>query len=289
MYHRSTAELSYISTARPNIPKEAIADVLTVEYPASDGLKISGVLTVPRWLEMDRLPMIVLPHGGPETHDQVGFDWMAQYFANRGYLVLQPNFRGSAGFGTAFTEAGYGEWGAAMQQDVTDGVNALIRGGQADPDRVCIIGWSYGGYSALAGGAFTPDLYQCVAAIAPVSDLPRMLLDERRAHGRSHWVIRYWEKAIADGSATRDTLRQKSPVMYAENFQAPVLLLHGKDDLIVPVAQSRRMRRALRDANKRVKLVEYRDADHSMSSPGSRLKILRELDAFVAEHIGAQD
>ncbi|MEM9668546.1 MAG: S9 family peptidase [Pseudomonadota bacterium] len=286
LFDRKKGALQFISSARPAIAKDAIADVLTIQYAAEDGLTIPGVLTLPPGKEMNNLPLIVMPHGGPEYHDQVGFDWMAQFFANRGYLVLQPNFRGSDGFGTQFTEAGYGEWGAAMQQDVTDGVLALIKGGEADPERICIVGWSYGGYSALAGGAFTPDLYKCVAAIAPVSDLPRMLSDEKRDHGWDHWVVGYWEKAMADGNATKETLRERSPARYADAFQAPVLLLHGKDDLVVPSSQSKRMRSALSEAGKDVRLVEYRGEDHSMSTPGARLEVLQELDAFIGEHIG---
>ncbi|MEO0883831.1 MAG: prolyl oligopeptidase family serine peptidase [Pseudomonadota bacterium] len=288
IFDRREKQLTFVSSSRSGIPQDAVADVLTVEYRASDGLTIPGVLTVPAGVEMDRLPLIVMPHGGPESHDQVGFHWMAQYFANRGFLVLQPNFRGSDGFGTKFIQAGHGEWGGAMQQDITDGVQALIRGGQADPDRICIVGWSYGGYAALAGGAFTPDLYKCVAAIAPVSDLARMLSDEKSDHGKDHWVVGYWERAMADGDATRDVLRERSPAMYADAFQAPVLLIHGKDDLIVPAAQSRRMRNALRDAGKSVRLVEYRGEDHSLLSPGARLKLLQELDTFVHEHIGGE-
>ncbi|MEL7128500.1 MAG: alpha/beta fold hydrolase [Pseudomonadota bacterium] len=286
LFDRAAGKLTSVSSAWPDIPANQIADVLTIEYPASDGLKIPGILTVPPGAPIENLPMIVMPHGGPESHDVVGFDYMAQFFANRGYLVLQPNFRGSDGFGSEFTRAGYGEWGGAMQQDITDGANALIEMGAADPSRVCIVGWSYGGYAALAGGAFTPDLYQCVAAIAPVSDLPRMMSDEKKDHGNNHWVVGYWERAMANGNATRETLSDKSPAMFAENFKAPVLLLHGKDDLIVPVQQSRRMRRALERAGRDVKLVEYRGQDHSLSTPGMRLKALQELDAFVTEHIG---
>ncbi|MEM8634802.1 MAG: alpha/beta fold hydrolase [Pseudomonadota bacterium] len=286
LFDRDAQELTFLSSSRPDIPRGAIADVLTVEYPATDGLTIPGVLTAPAGIDINNLPLIALPHGGPESHDQVEFHWMAQYFASRGYLVLQPNFRGSDGFGTDFVEAGYGEWGGAMQQDITDGVEALIASGRVDPDRICIVGWSYGGYAALAGGAYTPDLYRCIAAIAPVSDLPRMLIDERRDHGDDHWVVNYWEKAMADGEATRDFLRERSPAMYADEFQAPVLLLHGRDDLVVPVSQSRRMRRALRNADKDVRLVEYRGEDHSMSTPGARLEVLQELDAFISEHIG---
>jgi len=165
---RKTSQISAIGISRPNIAKEHIGEVLTLEYAASDGLNIPAIMTIPNGAEMKNLPAIIMPHGGPETHDSVGFDWMAQYFASRGYLVLQPNFRGSDGFGTAFTEAGYGGWGGVMQQDITDGVAALKDSGMIDPDRVCIIGWSYGGYAALAGGAFTPDLYNFFSMRRPI-------------------------------------------------------------------------------------------------------------------------
>ena len=284
---RATGDLTSLARSRPDIPTAAIGEILTIEYPARDGLTIPALLTVPRGAELQKLPLIVMPHGGPETHDQVGFDYMPQYFANRGYLVLQPNFRGSDGFGTEFTEAGYGGWGSSMQHDITDGVNALIAGGQVDPERICIVGWSYGGYAALAGGAFTPDLYQCVASIAGVSHLPQILVDERRDHGRDHWVIEYWEDAMANGDASRDILREKSPALHAERFQAPVLLMHGRDDLVVKINQSRLMRRALRRADHAVEFIEFKGGDHSLLTPGDRLDVLRELDKFITTHIGA--
>ena len=283
---RSTGELSRLARSRADIPAAAISEILTIEYKARDGLTIPALLTIPRGAELENLPMIVMPHGGPEAHDQVGFDYMAQYFSNRGYLVFQPNFRGSDGFGTEFTQAGYGGWGSTMQHDITDGVNSLIRGGQVDPERVCIVGWSYGGYAALAGGAFTPDLYQCVASIAGVSHLPQILVDEKRDHGRDHWVVQYWEGAMANGDASRDVLREKSPAMYAEQFEAPVLLMHGKDDLVVKINQSRLMRRALRRADRPVEFVEYKGGDHSLLTPGDRLQALQELDRFITTHIG---
>ena len=283
---RETSALTHVAASRPDIPTEAVGEVLTIEYKARDGLDIPGVMTVPNGSDMKNLPAIIMPHGGPESHDEVEFDFMAQYFASRGYLVFQPNFRGSDGFGTAFTEAGYGGWGGVMQQDITDGVQALKNGGMIDPERVCIVGWSYGGYAALAGGAFTPDLYKCVAAIAPVSDLPKMLYQEKRDHGKHHWVLSYWEKAMANGDATRETLREKSPAMFAENFQAPVLLIHGKDDLVVKINQSRIMKKALERADKEVELIQMRGEDHDLSTPGARLEALQALDGFIATHIG---
>ena len=283
---RKTGDVRPIASSRPDIPAEHVGEVLTMEYPASDGLNIPGLITVPQGAEMKSLPAIIMPHGGPESHDQIGFDWMAQYFASRGYLVFQPNFRGSDGFGTQFTEAGYGGWGGVMQQDITDGVNELIRGNMIDPSRVCIVGWSYGGYAALAGGAFTPDLYKCVVAIAPVADLPKLLIDEKNDHGRDHWVVSYWERAIAQGDATRDTLKTKSPINFADNFSAPVLLVHGKDDLVVKYSQSTRMKKALEKAKKDVKLISMKGEDHSLSTPGARLEALEAVNEFVEKHIG---
>lgn len=173
-----------------------------------------------------------------------------------------------------------------MQDDVTDGVKALIAIGMADPDRICIVGASYGGYAALAGGAFTPELYACVAAIAPVTDLPRMLIDERRDRGRDHWVVAYWERVIGDLSEERDFLKEISPVNHAEAFEAPVLLIHGRDDTVVPMVQSRRMRNALRNADKSVELMELRGEDHWLSTSETRLETLRALEVFLARHLG---
>ena len=283
---RETGEITNVASSRPDIPKEVIGEVLTINYKAQDGLNIPGVMTVPNGSDIKNLPAIIMPHGGPEAHDQVSFDWMAQYFASRGYLVFQPNFRGSDGFGAEFTRAGYGGWGGVMQQDITDGVTALKNGGMIDPERVCIVGWSYGGYAALAGGAFTPDLYKCVAAIAPVTDLPLMLVDEKKQHGRNHWVVSYWEKAIAKGDADRAFLKERSPAAHAEHFKAPVLLIHGKDDLIVKINQSHRMKKALERADKDVKLIQMKRQDHGLSTRDARLDALKALDSFIAEHIG---
>lgn len=287
VFEPETMKMSLIAGSR-QIEREAVAPVDTIEYPARDGLTIPGLLTWPPGDgPRENLPLIAMPHGGPASYDQLGFDWMAQFFASRGYLVLQPNFRGSSGFGYEFESAGHGEWGGKMQDDVTDGVTALTNGGMADPDRVCIVGASYGGYAALAGGAFTPDLYKCVAAIAPVSDLPQMLTDERRDHGSDDSAYAYWQRAIGNAQDDRERLEAVSPVNHAAAFQAPVLLIHGKDDLIVPIRQSRRMRSALRRADKPVTLIELKGEDHWLSTRETRLETLRALDDFVTEHIGA--
>ena len=287
---RKTGDLIGLMDDRENIPSAAVGQVLDITYPARDGLTIPAIVTLPAGVSSDgltNLPMVVMPHGGPSSYDAIGFDWMAQYFANRGYLVLQPNFRGSDGYGRAFLHAGYGEWGAKMQDDVSDGVAAMIAEGLADPGRVCIVGASYGGYSALAGGAYTPDLYKCVVAVAPVSDLRKMIRDEASTHGSRHWVVDYWKDLIGDPKAPKVDLDAISPVNSAATFMAPVLLIHGKDDTVVPISQSQVMERALKAEGKPVNFIELRGEDHWLSDGDTRIETLRAMSDFVDAHIGA--
>lgn len=289
MHDSKTGANVLIGRSREAIPNEAIGRVYAISYKARDDLDIPAILTVPPGIDLNAmkpLPMIVMPHGGPATYDHVDFDWLAQFFANRGYLVLQPNFRGSTGFGDVFLKAGEGEWGGKMQDDVSDGVAAMIKAGYGDGQRVCIVGASYGGYSALAGGAFTPDLYDCVAAFAPVTDIAGMLRQEKSQMGRDHWAVAYWERIIAKGEASRDKLDVISPEKNADAFTAPVLLIHGGDDTVVNFDQSRDMERALKKAGKQVTLIKLKGGDHWLSDSETRLETLRALDRFVAEHIG---
>lgn len=279
--------LTKVASPYSRIPSSEIGVTIPIEYKARDGRKIPSVVTMPPGKQLgDKLPLIVMPHGGPEAYDAIGFDYMAQYFANRGYMVLQPNFRGSAGFGIDHLEAGYGEWGGKMQDDVTDGVELLIRKGWADAERVCIIGGSYGGYAALAGGAFTPDLYKCVAAIAPVSDVKAMLDEAKSESGADSTTLAYWTMLVGDRKKEKAKLDAISPANFAANFKAPVLLLHGNDDTVVPYSHSSKMESALKRAGKPVKLVKLKGEDHWLSQSETRLQALKELDAFVAANIG---
>lgn len=287
LFDRAKRQIGKLAQSYAEIGDADINPVVTIEYKARDGLKIPSILTMPRGSTLGQsLPLIVLPHGGPELYDAVRFNWMAQYFASRGYLVFQPNFRGSYGFGRAHREAGHGEWGGKMQDDITDGVNLLIKKQWADPNRTCIVGGSYGGYAALAGGAFTPDLYKCVAAIAPVTDLNWMLTLEKRESGGDSAVYEYWKKLIGDKSKDRAKIEAVSPANAAANFKAPVLLIHGNDDTVVPIGQSIRMENELKKAGKDVTFIKLKDGDHWLSTSETRLQTLRELDKFVAANIG---
>lgn len=289
LYERSIRNLRQIANVRPEITPGDVGEVVTVEYKARDGLPIPSLITWPAGVAQEdrkNLPLVVLPHGGPQAYDAVGFDWLAQFLANEGYLVLQPNFRGSAGFGDSFTAAGYGEWGRKMQDDITDGANALVKMGWADPERMCIVGWSYGGYAALAGGALTPDLYKCVVSVAGVSNLRQMLADERRQLGARSRTVTYWELLIGDPDNDRDAVDAVSPERLADRFKAPVLLFHGTGDTVVPAKQSDMMNDALRKAGKQVQYIRLDRDDHGLADNESRRKVLTELANFLKTHIG---
>ena len=289
LFDRAAKKLSTISNSRPDIQPGEIGEVISIEYKARDGLPISALITWPTGVAADarkNLPMIVMPHGGPESYDSVGFDWLAQFLANEGYVVLQPNFRGSGGFGAKFAQAGYGEWGRKMQDDVTDGAKALMTMGWADPNRTCIVGWSYGGYAALAGGALTPDLYKCVVAIAGVSDLKSMLGWEKRERGADSPAYNYWTSVIGDPDRDGEAIDAVSPSRQADKFKAPVLLIHGGNDITVPERQSEIMEQALKTAGKPVEYLRIGKDDHGLVAPESRIKALAAIRDFLQKHVG---
>jgi dipeptidyl aminopeptidase/acylaminoacyl peptidase len=289
LFDRTAKKMSQVARARPDIKPEEVGEVVTVEYKARDGLPIPSLITWPVGVAADQrknLPMIVLPHGGPESYDSVGYDWIAQFLANEGYVVLQPNFRGSGGFGASFARAGYGEWGRKMQDDVTDGAKALIAMGWADPNRVCIAGWSYGGYAALAGGALTPDLYKCVVAIAGVSDLKTMLGHEKRENGPESRAYAYWTSVIGDPEKDSAVIESVSPYRLADKFKAPVMLIHGTRDMVVPERQSEMMEQALKTAGKPVTYLRIGNDDHNLIAAESRNKTLEAVRDFLKQHIG---
>ncbi len=263
----------------PAIKAADIGPVSMIRYKAGDGLEIHAVLTLPRGRDPKGLPLIVLPHGGPGSRDYPVFDWWAQALASRGYAVLQPNFRGSTGYGADFLAAGHGQWGKLMQTDVSDGVKALAERGVIDPRRVCIMGASYGGYAALAGVTLQQGLYRCAVAVAGVSDLKMMAADDLGASA-SRTQRRAW---LAEIGAKTD-LAAVSPAYAAARAEAPVLLIHGRDDTVVPYAQSERMAAQLRAAGKPVELVTLAGEDHWLSIGATRVQMLDAAVAFVEKY-----
>lgn len=271
-----------IAYERLPIGPEHVGPISTFGYKAGDGLDIDGVLTLPPGREAKRLPLVMLPHGGPHSHDTEGFDWWAQAFASRGYAVFQPNFRGSTNRDIAFRKAGYGQWGRKMQSDLTDGIKALAAKGIVDPARACIVGASYGGYAALAGVTLEQGIYKCAVAVAPVADLSILTSQELREMGRGHARIykRYYDETMGPKSGY-DAI---SPFRHAQKADAPILLIHGRDDTVVPYRHSTKMADALKDAGKPYRMVDLREEDHWLSKGATRLQMLTEAVAFVQEH-----
>lgn len=274
-----------IGSAYPDVPTEAIGEVRWISYEAGDGMRIPAYLTLPPGREPEALPLIVMPHGGPQARDMPGFEYWAQLLASRGYAVLQPQFRGSVGFGNAHFEAGFGEWGRRMQTDLSDGVRHLAAEGLIDPERVCIWGWSYGGYAAMAGPTIDPGVYRCAAAGAGVSDLPRMLAWERdRTGGRDTIIMRYWKRFMGADRINDGSLNEVSPARMARHADVPILLIHGRDDSVVPYEQTQYFADALRREGKNVEVVDLQGEDHWLSRRSGRLAVFQALIPFLEEH-----
>ena len=288
LFNRETGAVSLLGQARAALPSGQLPQRISISYPARDGTMIPAMLTQPGGPGPH--PTVIMPHGGPAARDYPGFDYMAHFLASRGYAVLQPNFRGSDGYGQAWELAGWGQWGeeGVMQTDLTDGALALIRAQLAQPGRICIVGASYGGYAALSGAIHTPDLYACTVAIAPITDLPAMLEYDRDRFGDRSWITRYWELSYAgeDERARNALLRSLSPSRMADRITGPVLLIHGRDDSVVPLQQSETMRNALRREDADVELIDITGGDHWLSYADMRAEVLEALDDFLADHIG---
>lgn len=276
------------SALRYSYPELQTASLPTrrhITIPARDGASIPAYLTLP---EGDGPhPFVVLVHGGPASRDTGGFDYMAHFLASRGYGVLQPQFRGSAGFGGLWEASGWGEWGIGiMQHDVTDSANFLKDYQLAT--EICIAGGSYGGYAALAGSVFTPDTFDCAVSINGVADPAGMIDYDSARYGQDSQSVRYWIRNFSGEQRERlpeRLIQPFSPIDHVENIQIPILLLHGEEDSVVPVRQSRAMRRTLERAGKTVRYVELDGGDHWLFEYETRVHVLEELDTFLAEHL----
>ncbi len=286
LYEPKTRSLRLFGNRYPALLDKPLSPIRSTTFKARDGLDIPAFVTLPPGMTQTGgkpLPAVVLPHGGPTARDMAEFDTLVQYFASRGYAVLQMNFRGSTGYGQAFMQAGFRQWGQAMQDDVTDGTKWLVAEGIADPTRVCIVGWSYGAYAALMGAAKEPNLYQCAIGIAGVFDL-RDFLASRRYYILSRVMTRH----IGSYWADRKALEHNSPVNRAAEIQVPVLLVHGTKDRVVPVTQTKSMAGALKSAGKNVRYVELEDSDHSVLQSEQRLQLFKAMDEFLAANLAAK-
>ncbi len=284
LYEPASRTLRLFSTTYPALDEYDLARPAAVRYKARDGLEIPGYLTLPRGVRNPPerlLPAVVIPHGGPEARDYAAFNPEVQLLANRGYAVLQMNFRGSAGYGTAFRQAGAQEWGDAIQDDITDGARWLIETRVADPARICIVGGSFGGYAALMGVVREPALYRCAVSLNGLTDLPSFLETVGRYGGDRRWYAERIGKYWADGRK----LAQNSPARRAADIRAPILLVQAVEDSVVPSTQAGKMVKALQDAGRTFRYVKLQNEDHWLSHGPARLQYFQELDAFLAEHL----
>jgi dipeptidyl aminopeptidase/acylaminoacyl peptidase len=279
LWDREHKKLDIIGEVQPGLTADVLASVEPVTYAARDGQLIPAYLTLPRDAGRINLPVVVLPHGGPESRDTGVYEFLPQFLASRGYAVMQPNFRGSSGYGEAFAEAGKGQWGGLMQDDVSDAAAWLVEQGIADPERMCIVGWSYGGYAAAMAAVKTPSLFRCAASINGVLDLARQIFEDKEYIGGSIWT----KHMGLDGERAKAV----SPYNQAEKIVIPMLIIQAKDDARVTSEQGQRMARRLKRLDKPVEYVEIEIGGHSMTNQAARLTILESLESFLAANIGA--
>jgi len=285
LYDRQRREGRFLFDHRPELSEYELAPMEPVSFQARDGLTIHGYLTFPPGVGRKDLPMVLNVHGGPWARDVWGFDPAAQWLANRGYLCLQVNFRGSTGYGKAFVNAGDREWGNAMQNDLTDAVEFAIGQGWADRERVAIFGGSYGGYAALAGVAFTPDLYRCAVDIVGPSNLKTLI----------ETIPPYWQPQIAlfhqrvgNPETDAEFLWSRSPLSRAASIKTPLLIAQGANDPRVKQAESEQIVAALRDAGIDYEYMLFPDEGHGFAKPENRLKFYAAAERFLARHLGGR-
>jgi dipeptidyl aminopeptidase/acylaminoacyl peptidase len=277
----NTGKAKWIGDEYLGLKPADVAPARSISFKARDDLDLTGYLTLPQGRDQKKLPLVVLPHGGPAVRDEPGFDWWSQALASRGYAVLRVNYRGSTGFGWDFQSQGFGQWGRRMQTDLSDGVRYLASQGVIDSARVCIVGASYGGYAALAGAMLDPGVYRCAASVSGPADLRRMIDWENGRQGRQGIASeRYWLRYMG----AYESLGDISPAEHADKITIPILLIHGKDDTVVPFEQSEMMADALRKAGKPVEFVALKGEDHWLSRGDTRLQMLQAVTAFLEKN-----
>ncbi len=276
----------FLFAHRDDLDRWSLSKMEPIRFESGDGLALHGYLTLPEGLEPASLPLVVHPHGGPWVRDTWGFDPTVQWLANRGYAVLQVNFRGSTGYGKTFLHAGDKEWGRKMQSDLSDGVSWAVEKGIADPGRVAIMGGSYGGYAALAGIAFTPDLYAAAVDIVGPSSLFTLIAS----------IPPYWEPLrrqmhmqVGDPETEADLLRERSPLFHVDAIKTPLLIGQGANDPRVKQQESEQIVSAMRSRGKEVRYVLFPDEGHGFARPENRLQFYGIAEEFLARHLGGRN
>ena len=287
LYDRATTSARRLYQSRPDLPSEHLAHMQPIRYQARDGLEIPGYLTLPHGVEPQQLPLVALIHGGPWVRDYWGYDREVQFLANRGYAVFQPNFRASTGFGKAFLNAGNNQWGDAMQDDITDGIQWLVEQGIVDPQRVCIMGGSYGGYATLAGMVFTPELYACGVNIVGVSSLITFLNSIPAFWGPQRQILTLRVGDI-DTPEGRAQLERQSPINHVDRIARPLLVIHGANDPRVRQSESDHIVHAMHNAGLAVEYLVAPDEGHGFRDADNLMAMYARIEAFLARHLGGR-
>jgi len=287
LFDRKTRVLTPQFTIREKLPRQDLAEMKSVTYKSSDGLEIPAYLTLPKGVAAKNLPTLIVPHGGPWGREQWGYDTLAQFFANRGYAVLMPNFRGSTGYGRKFLDAGNLEWGRKMQDDITWGVKYLVAEGIADPRRVGILGGSYGGYATLAGVTFTPDLYAAAVDIVGPSNLVTLMesIPPYWEAARKMFAVRMGDLSTPEGKAL---LAERSPLHSTDKIKTPLLVAQGANDPRVNRREAEQIVIALRDRGFPVEYLLAPDEGHGFARPVNNLALYMESEKFLAQHLGGR-
>lgn len=287
LFDRKSKKLELQYRIREKLPRESLAELKPIRYKSSDGLEIPAYLALPRGLAPKNLPTVILPHGGPWARERWGYDSITQFLANRGYAVLLPNFRGSTGYGKKFLDAGNGQWSEKMQDDVTWGVKYLISQGIADPRRIGIMGSSYGGYAALAGVAYTPDIYAAAVAINAQNDLISLLesMPPTMESERIRVYKRVGDPTTVEGKAQ---LIRQSPLTHADKIKTPLLIVQGANDVRVKKSQADRIVISLRDRAFPVEYMVAPDEGHGFARPVNIMAMLAMTEKFLAKYLGGR-
>jgi dipeptidyl aminopeptidase/acylaminoacyl peptidase len=283
-FDRRTGQATFLFDHQPALAAYSLSPMEPFSYEARDGLRIHGYLTFPPGGERSNLPTVLNVHGGPWARDQWGFDPEAQWLANRGYLCVQVNFRGSTGYGKDFVNAGDREWGAKMHDDLVDAVRWVVDRGHADPSRVGIYGGSYGGYAALVGATFTPDFFRCAVDLVGPSNLKTLIESIP-----PYWapLLSTFHTRVGNPEADAELLWSRSPLSRADNVRIPLLIAQGANDPRVKEAESEQIVAALREKGIPHEYLRFEDEGHGFAKPENRLRFFAAAERFLAEHLGA--